>query len=389
MSIRFVNATTLRENELQNRSVAVEDGCISKGPHPEVDLDGYYVLPGIIDLHGDAFERHIAPRPRAPFDIRSALRGVDVELAANGVTTAWMAHSWSWEGGRRSPEHAMKFASALRAYRKDARTNMRIQLRCETHTTETYDDLLKCLEEFKIDYVIFNNHLPEAQDIIAEDMDAFGAWAAQVGKTSDEHLACVRAAEAQEAQVHDHLVRLSSAFDDMKIRYGSHDDATSDTREYYALLGAKICEFPTTVDAAKTAKQINNPVLMGAPNIVRGGSQSGNISAIDLVRADLCDALVSDYYYPALSQAAIQLWQTGELSFAKAWNLISKNPASIMGKASIGSIDNGMRADLVIMNKETMQIEATLCGGRIAYASGEAANRLFQAPIAKATVAAE
>ena len=389
MSIRFVNATTLRENELQNRSVAVEDGCISKGPHPEVDLDGYYVLPGIIDLHGDAFERHIAPRPRAPFDIRSALRGVDVELVANGVTTAWMAHSWSWEGGRRSPEHAMKFASALRAYRKDARTNMRIQLRCETHTTETYDDLLKCLEEFKIDYVIFNNHLPEAQDIIAEDMDAFGAWAAQVGKTSDEHLACVRAAEAQEAQVHDHLVRLSSAFDDMKIRYGSHDDATSDTREYYALLGAKICEFPTTVDAAKTAKQINNPVLMGAPNIVRGGSQSGNISAIDLVRADLCDALVSDYYYPALSQAAIQLWQTGELSFAKAWNLISKNPASIMGKASIGSIDHGMRADLVIMNKETMQIEATLCGGRIAYASGEAANRLFQAPIAKATVAAE
>ena len=389
MSIRFVNATTLRENELQNRSVAVEDGCISKGPHPEVDLDGYYVLPGIIDLHGDAFERHIAPRPRAPFDIRSALRGVDVELAANGVTTAWMAHSWSWEGGRRSPEHAMKFASALRAYRKDARTNMRIQLRCETHTTETYDNLLKCLEEFKIDYVIFNNHLPEAQDIIAEDMDAFGAWAAQVGKTSDEHLACVRAAEAQEAQVHDHLVRLSSAFDDMKIRYGSHDDATSDTREYYALLGAKICEFPTTVDAAKTAKQINNPVLMGAPNIVRGGSQSGNISAIDLVRADLCDALVSDYYYPALSQAAIQLWQTGELSFAKAWNLISKNPASIMGKASIGSIDNGMRADLVIMNKETMQIEATLCGGHIAYASGEAANRLFQAPIAKATVAAE
>ncbi|NCV67152.1 MAG: alkylphosphonate utilization protein [Rhodobacteraceae bacterium] len=364
MSIRFVNATTLRENELQNRSVAVEDGCISKGPHPEVDLEGYYVLPGIIDLHGDAFERHIAPRPRAPFDIRSALRGVDVELAANGVTTAWMAHSWSWEGGRRSPEHAIKFANALRAYRKDARTNMRIQLRCETHTTDTYDDLIKYIKDFGIDYVIFNNHLPEAQDIIAQDMDAFGAWAAQVGKTSDEHLACVRAAEAQQARV-------------------------QDMREYYALLGAKICEFPTTVDAAKTAKQINNPVLMGAPNIVRGGSQSGNVSAIDLVRADLCDALVSDYYYPALSQAATQLWQTGELSLPKAWNLISKNPAAIMGKASIGSIDYGMRADLVIMNKETLQIEATLCDGRIAYASGEAANRLFKASTNKPAIAAE
>jgi alpha-D-ribose 1-methylphosphonate 5-triphosphate diphosphatase len=352
-------------------------------------LGGYFILPGIIDLHGDAFERHIAPRPKAPFDIRSALRGVDVELAANGVTTAWMAHSWSWEGGRRSPEHAIKFASALRAYRKNAKTNMRIQLRCETHTTETYDDLIACLEEFKIDYVIFNNHLPEAQDIIARDLDAFGAWAAQVGKTSDEHLACIRTAEAQEPLVHDHLVRLSSTFDEMNIRYGSHDDASSDMREYYALLGAKICEFPTTLEAAKTAKQISNPVLMGAPNIVRGGSQSGNISAIDLVRADLCDALVSDYYYPALSQAAISLWQTGELSFPKAWNLISKNPASIMGKASIGSLDYGMHADLVIMNKETLQIEATMCGGQIAYAAGEAANRLFEAPIPKLSFAAE
>ena len=389
MSLRFINATVLKDNELQDRSISIEDGCISKGPFTAVDMSGYFILPGIIDLHGDAFERHIAPRPKAPFDIRSALRGVDVELAANGVTTAWMAHSWSWEGGRRSPEHAIKFASALRAYRKNAKTNMRIQLRCETHTTETYDDLIACLEEFKIDYVIFNNHLPEAQDIIARDLDAFGAWAAQVGKTSDEHLACIRTAEAQEPLVHDHLVRLSSTFDEMNIRYGSHDDASSDMREYYALLGAKICEFPTTLEAAKTAKQISNPVLMGAPNIVRGGSQSGNISAIDLVRADLCDALVSDYYYPALSQAAISLWQTGELSFPKAWNLISKNPASIMGKASIGSLDYGMHGDLVIMNKETLQIEATMCGGRIAYAAGEAANRLFEAPSPKLSFAAE
>lgn len=263
MSLRFINATILKDNELQDRSLTIEDGCISTSSFTAVDMDGYFILPGIIDLHGDAFERHIAPRPKAPFDIRSALRGVDVELAANGVTTAWMAHSWSWEGGRRSPGHAIKFASALRAYRKNAKTNMRIQLRCETHTTETYDELIACLEEFKIDYVIFNNHLPEAQDIIARDLDAFGAWAAQVGKTSDEHLACIRTAEAQESLVHDHLVSLSSAFDDMNIRYGSHDDASSDMREYYALLGAKICEFPTTLEAAKTAKQMNNPVLMG------------------------------------------------------------------------------------------------------------------------------
>ena len=74
MSLRFINATILKDNELQDRSLSIEDGCISKGPLTAVDMDGYFILPGIIDLHGDAFERHIAPRPKAPFDIRSALR---------------------------------------------------------------------------------------------------------------------------------------------------------------------------------------------------------------------------------------------------------------------------------------------------------------------------
>ena len=78
MSLRFINATILKDNELQDRSLSIEDGCISTSSFTPVDMDGYFVLPGIIDLHGDAFERHIAPRPKAPFDIRSALRGVDV-----------------------------------------------------------------------------------------------------------------------------------------------------------------------------------------------------------------------------------------------------------------------------------------------------------------------
>ena len=92
-SLRLTGATVLRDGALQSRSVAIEDGRISKGPLPEVDLSGYYILPGIIDLHGDAFERHLAPRPSAPFPIRTALRATDRDAAANGITTAWMAHS--------------------------------------------------------------------------------------------------------------------------------------------------------------------------------------------------------------------------------------------------------------------------------------------------------
>jgi alpha-D-ribose 1-methylphosphonate 5-triphosphate diphosphatase len=98
-SLRLTGAQVLRDGALCRRSVAIEDGRISKGPLPEVDLRGYYILPGIIDLHGDAFERHMAPRPSAPVPTQRALRATDRDAAANGVTTAWRAHSWSWEGG--------------------------------------------------------------------------------------------------------------------------------------------------------------------------------------------------------------------------------------------------------------------------------------------------
>ena len=115
--LRLTGATVLRDGELQDRSVVIEQGRISKGPKLAVDLSGYYVLPGIIDLHGDAFERHIAPRPSAPFPIETGLRSTDREAAANGVTTAWLAQSWSWEGGMRSPNFAEKVLAALHSYR--------------------------------------------------------------------------------------------------------------------------------------------------------------------------------------------------------------------------------------------------------------------------------
>mgnify|MGYP006278041955 CR=1 FL=1 len=116
-SFRLTGATVLRDGEMQRRSVAVAGGRITKGPLPAVDLTGYLVMPGIVDLHGDAFERHLAPRPSAPFRMDVALRATDRDAAANGVTTAWMAHSWSWEGGRRGPDHAEAFLAALDAYR--------------------------------------------------------------------------------------------------------------------------------------------------------------------------------------------------------------------------------------------------------------------------------
>jgi alpha-D-ribose 1-methylphosphonate 5-triphosphate diphosphatase len=161
------------------------------------------------------------------------------------------------------------------------------------------------------------------------------------------------------------------------VTYGSHDDPDGDTRETYSLIGAKICEFPTARAPAALAKAVNDPVLMGAPNIVRGGSQSGNISAIELVEAQLCDALVSDYYYPALAQAAFYIADKGILPLEKAWDLISANPAQILRMPDRGMIDYGKRADLTIINKRSRAVEATISAGRITHLSGDAAHRFM------------
>ena len=191
-SLRLTGATVLRDGTLQNRSVALEDGRITKGPLPEVDLRGYYILPGIIDLHGDAFERHLAPRPSAPFPIGTALRATDHDAAANGITTAWMAHSWSWEGGFRGPEHCEAFLQAVEEYTPHALTDLRVQIRCETHTVDSGDRLLSAIRRHHVDYVVFNNHLDEALHLAARDPEQLGFWARKSGFSLDTHLTNIR-----------------------------------------------------------------------------------------------------------------------------------------------------------------------------------------------------
>lgn len=377
--LRLTGATVLREGALSDRTVAIADGRIGAGPFPAVDLSGHYILPGIIDLHGDAFERHIAPRPSAPFPIETGLIGADRDAAANGVTTAWLAQSWSWEGGMRGPDFAEAVMAALQAYRPHMLTDLRLQIRYETHAHDSADRLLSAVRRYGIDYVVFNNHLDEAIEMAAAEPADLAAWARKSGKTGAELLAIVSAAKARATEVPRRLCRLAEAFDILGVAYGSHDDPDGETRETFSMLGAKICEFPISAQAAKVAKAVGDPVLMGAPNVVRGGSQAGNIAAIHLIRAGKCDALVSDYYYPALAQAAFRLADQEVLPLAAAWALISTNPARILNLVDRGEIAPGKRADLVVIDRETRQVAATISGGRLTYAAGEAALRFVAA----------
>ncbi len=377
--LRLVGALSLRDRTLQARTVAVAGGRISAGPFPAVDLTGYYVLPGIIDLHGDAFERHIAPRPSAPFSIETGLVGADRDAAANGVTTAWLAQCWSWEGGMRGPDFAEEVMEALRIYKPHAQTDLRLQLRYETHEHDTADRMLAAIRRWGIDYVVFNNHLDEALNMALTNPADLSSWARRSGKTAAELLTVVTSARDRGREVPRRLAKLAEAFDTLGVHYGSHDDPDAETRETFSMIGAKICEFPLTREAAAVARAVGNPVVMGAPNVVRGGSQAGNISAAKLVKLGKVSALVSDYYYPALAQAAFRLVDDGVLDLPAAWRLISENPARIMDMPDRGVIEQGKRADLVVIHQKTRRVEATICEGRVSFMTGEVARRFFEA----------
>lgn len=374
--MRLVGARALRGDTLVEDPVSITDGKLVDTTERELNLHGYLILPGIIDLHGDAFEHHMAPRPSAPFPLQTGLVGTDREAAANGVTTAWMAQSWSWEGGRRGPDYAEAFFAAHATYRPQMQTDLRIQIRCETHTMDYQDRLLAAIREYGIDYVIFNNHLDEAVALAAAKPQEIAVWAAKSGRTAAEHMALVRAAKERDRDVPRYLCDLASAFDRLGVTYGSHDDQDAATRERYSMIGAKICEFPTSMKAAVVARTWGDPILMGAPNVVRGGSQSGSIAAAALIREGACDALVSDYYYPALAQAAFTLADIGLRSLPQAWAMISTRPAQIMGLHDRGTLDIGKRADLTIVNADTHQIEATMAAGRWTHLCGGVAGRI-------------
>jgi alpha-D-ribose 1-methylphosphonate 5-triphosphate diphosphatase len=373
--LRLTGATVLRDGMMQDRTVAIAGGRIDAGPFPAVDLTGYYILPGIIDLHGDAFERHIAPRPSAPFPLDMGLLGVDQDAAANGVTTAWLAQSWSWEGGQRSPEFAIDIMQALAVYKSRALTDLRIQIRYETHALDSAERLLAAVRQFGIDYVIFNNHLDEALATYANRPHDLELWAKRAGRSGAEMMASVMAAKHRAQEVPRNLCLLAEAFDTLGVTYGSHDDPDGETRETYAMMGARVCEFPITLSAAKVAHAVGDPVLMGAPNVVRGGSQAGNIAALAVIRAGKCTALVSDYHYPALARAAFALVDQGLRDLPQAWAMISAAPAQIMRLTDRGVIGPGKRADLVVIDKATRRVECTIVAGRIAYLSGAAAHR--------------
>ncbi|CUI63553.1 alpha-D-ribose 1-methylphosphonate 5-triphosphate diphosphatase [Cognatishimia activa] len=372
----FENALVLGPEGLSAQSLAVLDGVIcDETDARSFDLSGYWIMPGLIDVHGDGFERHLAPRRGALRDLGQGLMSADAELAANGITTATLAQFYSWEGGMRGPEFARRFLEALKT--ADLLTDTRVQLRFETHLLADYSAFEELVAEFDVPYVVFNDHIPHDALAKGKRPPRHTGQALKSGRSPEAHLTLLQELHGRSEQVPEALKALAARLTARGVRLGSHDDDTPDVRAGFQAMGIAISEFPESLETAEAANANGAEVILGAPNVVRGGSHSGKVSAAEVIAAGHCHALASDYHYPALKQAVFRLVDDGVLTLEKAWSLVSSGPAKLLGLTDRGTLEEGQRADLVILNPETRRIEATLVNGQFSHLTGGVAARFL------------
>ncbi len=370
--LRIVGGRVLLEGALADADVVLADGLIAsvggEGPGRTLDARGLLVLPGIVDIHGDGFERLIAPRPAAPFDPLIALLEADRQYLANGITTAMHAVTWSWEGGQRGAGPALAVLEALERLLPVLAVDTRYHLRHETFNLAAEETILDWLATGRIHALAFNDHMAGTikQRHRPEKMRSM---LDRSGLTEPEFLALIERVHGRADEVPASVVRLAAAAREAGVPMLSHDDMSPEMRGWYRELGCRIAEFPTNEVTAEAARAAGDPIVFGAPNVVRGGSHTGCPAAADMAARGLCDVLASDYYYPALPLAPFRLVQEGRLDLAAAWRLVSSGPAHALGLADRGAIAEGLRADIVLAEDRSPlppRIVATIAGGVIA-----------------------
>lgn len=351
----FSNARIVLADDVVLGSVRVKDGqiaSIDSGPmRSGEDLGGDFLIPGLVELHTDHLENHYRPRPGVFWNPMAALHAHDAQIAGSGITTVFDAVRIGSDVDLPDMlEHSERLVHAVRAGQAGGwlRAEHFIHLRCElpSHDVVAHFDALADHPSTRLASVM--DHTPgQRQFRSLEDYKRF--YEKQMGRSPEELQAYL------DARLEEH--RRYSAANRKAIvararaqglALASHDDATLAHVEEAEADGVAIAEFPTTLEAAAAAHDAGLAILMGAPNVVRGRSHSGNISATDLVAAGLLDILSSDYVPFALLQAAFLLPERVEgLDLSAALATVTRNPARAAGLEDRGEIAPGKRADLV------------------------------------------
>lgn len=388
MTAEFIEgARLILDDRVETADLRIEAGLITG---IDVARDGAAVIsgkarflaPAFVDIHGDAFERQIMPRPGVTVPIQTALLETDRQLAANGIATAYHALTLSWEPGLRSVDMGWQVVRALADLRPRLTADNRIQLRWETFCPQAEALIAHVLAGSDRPALAFNDHTTAAllhptialhdrpfdhvQDYPITDVtgEAFlrkmTDRAKRAQMSAADYVAMITQIWAERDAVRGNIERIAGLARAKNAPMLSHDDTQVQTRDYYRAQGAHIAEFPMHERVFLAAKQAGDLIVLGAPNAMRGGSHLGSPSAGQMIERGLCDILASDYYYPAMLGAMVRLSADKVAPLATLWKLVSANPAAALGLGDRGRIAAGLRADLVLLDWPEGQAPAAL-----------------------------
>jgi alpha-D-ribose 1-methylphosphonate 5-triphosphate diphosphatase len=361
--------------EILEASLGIADGKISTVGAEQgrgslgIDARGLLVLPGIVDLHGDAFERQMMPRAGVDFPIDVALIDSDRQAIGNGITTVFHATTWSWEPGLRSGDNASQLLQAIESLRPQLAADTRFHLRHETYNLDAEAEISRWLSGGRVDLFAFNDHMDSTVSNLAKPHKR-SRMVERTGLSNQEFDNLVNRVVSRANDVPGSMARLATAAREANIRMLSHDDATPAMRKTFRAQGIAIAEFPVNEETAREAVAGGDFIVFGAPNVVRGGSHTGWTKASDMIAKGLCSILASDYYYPAQLLAAFRLVADGILALPAAWDLISSAPARAAGLIDRGVLNPGRRADLILVddqNRLRPRIVAVIAAGRLVH----------------------
>lgn len=378
MDWTITGGTVLRGAAMEEGALALAGGRVAEAPAPgaaRFDATGLLVLPGLVDIHGDAHERQLQPRPGVDIPAPLALRDSAAQLVACGITTAYLGVTLSWEPGLRSLAAWRALKAALPAAREAAATDLRVHLRFEADNLDALDDALEGIADGSVHLLGFNDHTPAIVRKLGDPVQV-SKYAGRAGMKAEAFRSLAESVAARRHEVPAARARLAAAAHAAGIPVLSHDDATIEDREHYRAHGATICEFPMAEAVAAHARAAGEHVVMGAPNVVRGGSHLGWASAAPLAERGIVTVLASDYVWPAMMEAAFAMVRRGAMDLPQAWALVSAHPAEACGLTDRGRLAPGLRGDVVVVDPDRAAPVAVFAAGRLGWLAAGAAARL-------------
>ncbi len=364
------NVKLVLEDEVVHGSLEVHDGVIrtfaeSQSSQPSaLDGEGGWLLPGFIELHTDNLDKFFTPRPKVDWPAHSAMSSHDALMVANGITTVLDAVAIGdvRDGGDRL-ENLEKMINTVEDTQKRGvnRAEHRLHLRCELPHHTTLPLFEKLADREAVALVSLMDHSPGQRQF------------SHLGKYREYYQGKYQMNDEQMNRFEEDQLKLAAQWSqpnrsaiaqmcrDRNIALASHDDATYEHVVESHQLGSVIAEFPTTLAAAQASRQHGMNVLMGAPNIVRGGSHSGNVAAHELVELGLLDILSSDYYPASMIDAAFRIADdtSNTVTLPQAIRMITCNPARTLNLHDRGIVGEGKRADLVLAHRKNQHMHIT------------------------------